>query len=105
MMKFPFLATVALVATTSVCFAQERHPDRLHSSVVEQFTYGWGPMPPLPRRLQNNCHFFNGTLVCSDNCGMDYQKYFCSPKATGCCHIGLGYCDGEGHLRCSPALF
>ena len=104
-MKFAFLATLMLAATTSLCFAQRRHDDRLHSPVVEQFTYRWVAMPPLPRRLQNHCGYHNGNLVCSDNCGMDYQKYFCSPKATGCCHVGLGYCDSAGHLRCSPALF
>ena len=104
-MKFSFLATVMFAAMTSMCFAQERHGGRLHSSDVEQFSYSWAAMPPLPRRLQNNCGYHNGNLVCSDNCGTDYQKYFCSPKATGCCHIGLGYCDGDGHLRCSPALF
>jgi len=104
-MKIPFLATAMLAATMSTGFAQERHADRLYSPVVEQFSYSWFAMPPLPRRLQHNCGYHNGNLVCSDNCGVDYQKYFCSPTAMGCCHIGLGYCDGAGHLRCSPALF
>ena len=104
-MKFPFLATVVLAATTSLCCTQEGHADRFHSAVVGQYTYSWIAMPPLPRRLQNNCRYHDGNLVCSDNCGMGYQKYFCSPKATGCCHIGLGYCDSAGRLGCSPALF
>ena len=37
--------------------------------------------------------------------GADYQIYYCPSTASGCCHIGLGYCDGAGRLRCSPALF
>jgi hypothetical protein len=104
-MKFMLAATLVLAATTSIGWAQERQANRPYSPVLEQFTYSWAAMPPLPRRLQNNCRYHNGNLVCSDNCGMDYQKYFCSPRSIGCCHIGRGYCDGEGHLRCSPALF
>jgi hypothetical protein len=73
--------------------------------VVEQFTYSWVAMPLLPRRYQNHCGFYRGHFICADHCGIDYQIYYCAPGAAGCCHIGRGYCDGGGNVRCLPALF
>jgi outer membrane immunogenic protein len=35
-------------------------------------------------------------------CGTDYQFYYCSRVSYGCCHIGDGYCDYRGFLRCRP---
>ena len=79
--------------------------DRQYSPAVEQFSYRWAAMPLLPRQLQNHCGYYKGHFVCADHCGADYQVYYCPNTASGCCHIGLGYCDGNGRLRCSPALF
>jgi hypothetical protein len=67
---------------------------------IPQFTYSWQTLPLLPRRLQNHCGFFRGQYVCADHCGPSYQVYFCSPVSIGCCHVGQGYCGGDGGLRC-----
>jgi hypothetical protein len=72
---------------------------------VAQFTYAWQTLPLLPRRFQNHCGFFRGHFYCADHCGADYQLYYCSPVAFGCCHVGHGYCGGEGSLRCTTSLF
>ena len=58
----------------------------------------------LPRRFRNHCAIdtFSGRPYCSDHCGLDYQFYLCSPASFGCCHIGSGYCDWNGLLRCHP---
>ena len=58
----------------------------------------------LPRRFRNHCAVdtFSGRPYCSDHCGLDYQFYLCSPASFGCCHIGSGYCDWNGLLRCHP---
>ena len=68
--------------------------------VVEQFSYTPIAMPPLPARHQNHCGYVNGHYVCADHCGHDYQVYFCPASASGCCHVGYGYCDAGGALRC-----
>jgi hypothetical protein len=67
---------------------------------IPQFTYSWQTLPLLPRRLQNHCGFFRGQYVCADHCGPSYQVYFCSPVSIGCCHVGQGYCGGDGGVRC-----
>ena len=72
---------------------------------VAQFTYALQPLPLLPRRFQNHCGFYRGHFYCADHCGADYQLYYCSPVAFGCCHIGHGYCGGDGSLRCTTSLF
>jgi hypothetical protein len=58
----------------------------------------------LPRRFRNHCRFdvTFGRFYCSDHCGSDYQIYYCSRGSFGCCHIGVGYCDSYGLLRCRP---
>ena len=52
----------------------------------------------------NHCAYdsFSGRAYCSDHCGFDYQFYYCSPLSYGCCHLGFGYCDWSGLLRCHP---
>ena len=79
--------------------------ERRFSPVVEQYSYSFVPLPLLPRRFQNHCGYYEGHFTCADHCGLDYQVYFCSKLSSGCCHIGHGYCDDVGHLRCMPALF
>jgi hypothetical protein len=72
---------------------------------VVQFTYALRPLPLLPRRFQNHCGFYRGHFYCADHCGADDQLYYCSPVAFGCCHIGHGYCSGDGSVRCTTSLF
>jgi len=92
------LVAMATLGTASEQQA-ERHP------AAGQFSYGRMAMPLLPRRHQNHCGFYNGHFICADHCGVEYQIYSCSRTATGCCHVGQGYCDSAGLLRCSPAWF
>jgi hypothetical protein len=95
-------ALLAAMATTGA--AADRRGE-LQYSPIAQFSYSWTAMPLLPRQLQNHCGYYNGHFICADHCGAEYQVYYCPNTASGCCHVGLGYCDGGGRLRCSPALF
>ncbi len=104
-MRHLVLVALLLATSASAGLGQERFNDRRYSPAVEQYTYGWAAMPLLPRRLQNHCGYYRGHFVCADHCGLDYQVYFCTRHASGCCHIGQGYCDDSGHLRCDPPLF
>jgi hypothetical protein len=92
-----------LVAMATTGTAADRRAEPQYSPAVPQ--YSWAAMPLLPRPLQNHCGYYNGHFICADHCGADYQVYYCPATASGCCHIGLGYCDGAGRLRCSPAWF
>lgn len=58
----------------------------------------------LPQRFRNHCTYerFTGRPFCSSHCGSDYQFFYCSQASLGCCHLGRGYCDWSGLLRCSP---
>lgn len=62
----------------------------------------WQTPEQLPPQFRNHCTFENFTHrpYCSNHCGIDYQFYFCSPASFGCCHLGHGYCDWNGILRC-----
>ncbi len=64
----------------------------------------WQEPQFLPPRFRNHCSFenFTGRPYCSDHCGSDYQFYYCSEASFGCCHLGRGYCDLNGLLRCHP---
>jgi hypothetical protein len=104
-MKTLVWGAALLAAMAATCAASEQWSERRQSGAMGQFTYSWVTMPLLPRRFQNHCGYRDGRFICADYCGVDYQIYYCSRTVTGCCHIGLGYCDGTGKLRCSPALF
>ena len=104
-MKTLMWGAALLAATAITCAASELRVERRHSPPIEQFTYSWVAMPLLPHRYQNQCGNHDGHYTCADHCGVDYQLYYCSRTATGCCRLGHGYCDGTGKLRCSPALF
>jgi hypothetical protein len=67
-----------------------------------QYTGSGEPLPLLPRRFQNHCGWKWGHFYCSNHCGAGYQFYYCGEAAFGCCHVGYGYCDWRGHLRCRP---
>jgi hypothetical protein len=62
-----------------------------------------GPLS-LPPGFRNHCvyHMFRGRYYCENHCGMHYQFFFCQPGSFGCCHVGHGYCDWDGMLRCAP---
>jgi hypothetical protein len=64
----------------------------------------WQYPPQLPPRFRNHCTFeyFTARPYCSYRCGIDYQFFYCSELTFGCCHLGRGYCDWNGILRCSP---
>ena len=98
-------AAALLAAMTATSVAADWRGEPRYASGIEQFTYSFAAMPLLPRRLQNHCTLFNGHFVCADHCGNDYQVFYCGRYTTGCCHIGRGYCDASGALRCLPALF
>ncbi len=104
-MKTVIWAAAPLAAMMTTCVAADRYSARPQSSGIAQFAYRWTAMPLLPRRYQNHCGIYEGHFVCADHCGVDYQVYYCSRTATGCCHVGEGYCDSTGKLRCGPMLF
>ena len=58
----------------------------------------------LPQRFRNHCSsdLFTGRQYCAGHCGSGYQFFYCSEGSFGCCHLGRGYCDFHGMLRCSP---
>jgi len=64
----------------------------------------WQYPQQLPARFRNHCRYeyFTARPYCSDHCGSDYQFYYCSEASFGCCHLGRGYCDWSGLLRCHP---
>jgi hypothetical protein len=93
------LVLLAVMATAGAAAEPQTSP------LVEQFSYSQVRMPPLPPRYQNHCDTVNGHYVCADRCGIDYQVYYCPNSSTGCCHIGFGYCDAGGKLRCAASSF
>jgi hypothetical protein len=95
-----FALACGLVAP-SLCAAASASGPLAVASVVEA---DWqGPLS-LPPRFRNHCvvDFFSGRPYCLNHCGIDYQFYYCTPRAFGCCRIGFGYCDWHGQLRCHP---
>ena len=96
----PFVVACGLLAP-SLCAAVPMTGPLPAPSAVEA---DWqGPLS-LPPRFRNHCviDFFSGRHYCSNHCGIDYQFYYCTPAAFGCCHIGRGYCGWDGGLRCAP---
>jgi hypothetical protein len=95
------VAVLACIAWTSVCSAGEP----IYSPGDELLLpAGWQEPQFLPRRFRNHCRFdvTHGRYYCSDHCGANYQFHYCSRMSFGCCHIGVGYCDWDGLLRCRP---
>jgi hypothetical protein len=99
------LAAVVTAGLATAGAAADRRVEPQVSPAVAQFSYSPLAVPLLPRRHRSHCGLYNGQYVCADHCGADYQVYSCTNGATGCCHVGLGYCDAAGRLRCGPALF
>jgi hypothetical protein len=106
-MKRLALVLISLAVMVSTCFGDEP-PAYSPIAVppgIPQFSLGWTPLPLLPRRFQNHCGYFDGHYVCANHCGPNYQIYYCSDWSFGCCHIGHGYCNDGGILRCAPHYF
>jgi len=71
---------------------------------MDLFHGDWQYPRQLPPAFRNHCSVdrFSGRAYCSDRCGADYQFYYCAPDSYACCHIGHGYCDWNGFVRCHP---
>lgn len=96
------LVTVGLVTPGG---AADLRTEPRATPLVAQLSSSPTAMPPLPVRHQNHCGFVGGRYVCADHCGRDYEVYYCPASASGCCHVGYGYCDAAGQLRCRAPWF
>jgi hypothetical protein len=94
-------AAVACIAWASIGVTGEANQWPAQGPVIR---IDWQYPQELPRRFRNHCSSENFTArpYCSDHCGIDYQFYYCSDESFGCCHLGHGYCDWSGVLRCHP---
>lgn len=105
------IAALTFVVSTIALFTGTLWPSAARAAELNASSIGapiiavdWqGPLS-LPPRFRNHCRYDinRGAWYCADHCGVDYQFYFCSPASFGCCHLGYGYCDWRGHLRCAP---
>src|SRR5262249_41630969 len=96
------LAALALTAWASCCRAGG---EPAYSPTGAGFLawFDWGREPDdLPSRSRTNCGIHTGRFYCAYRCGTTYQFYYCTRTSFGCCHIGDGYCDDRGLLRCRP---
>lgn len=93
------LAVLAVLGWSSFCQAGEP----AYTPVYGFLSWFDGRDPAdLPPRFRTNCSLHNGRVYCAYRCGSTYQFYYCSRVSFGCCHIGDGYCDYRGALRCRP---
>jgi len=101
MIKAPLLSILAILAGAVAASAGEAAKPAPASDLVR---IDWQVPEQLPPPFRNHCTVENFTArpYCSNHCGADYQFYYCSPASFGCCHLGHGYCDWNGVLRCHP---
>jgi hypothetical protein len=101
MVKIVAAALLAALTSTSVSQAVEM-ANLPRSGLL--ISVDWQTPEQLPPKFRNHCTAENFTdrPYCSNHCGIDYQFFYCSQASFGCCHLGHGYCDWDGHLRCSP---
>jgi hypothetical protein len=101
MAKIIAAALFAITASASVSRAVEMVNLPAPSPLIR---VDWQTPEQLPPKFRNHCtaENFTGRPYCSNHCGIDYQFFYCSSASFGCCHLGHGYCDWDGHLRCSP---
>ncbi len=101
MTKTLALALLTCVASAQICAAAVFETLSARSPVMR---VDWQYPQSLPTRFRNHCssEYFTGRQYCSNHCGSDYQFFYCSEDSFGCCHLGRGYCDINGVLRCSP---
>src|ERR1700719_4464329 len=99
MMKVFVLAVLAAAVSAAAAYA--RALDAAGGPVVR---VDWQAPEQLTPRFGNHCTAENFTSrpYCSGHCGIDHQFYYCSKASFGCCHLGHGYCDWNGVLRCHP---
>ncbi len=97
---------VAIALSTCLVWASAPRAGELNYSPLPAALFGadWQGPEQLPPRYRNHCSVdrLSGRVYCSDHCGADFQFYYCTPESFGCCHIGHGYCDWNGFLRCHP---
>ena len=100
-MKAFTLALLAYAVWTSSCYAGEFAVSPTGGSFIQ---VDWQDPALVPPRFRNHCSVdtFRGRPYCANHCGGSYEFYFCSQASFGCCHLGRGYCDWSGALRCSP---
>ena len=101
MMKALLLSVLAILVGAVAASAGEAARLVSASDLVR---IDWQVPEQLPPPFRNHCTVENFTArpYCSNHCGADYQFYYCSPASFGCCHLGHGYCDWNGVLRCHP---
>lgn len=99
MMKAPLVSILAILAGAAAASAGEAARLAPQGDLVR---IDWQVPEQLPPQFRNHCTVENFTArpYCSNHCGADYQFYYCSPASFGCCHLGHGYCDWNGVLRC-----
>src|SRR6516162_317109 len=97
--KILLFAVLTCIVWVSTCLAGERSYSPANGLLIR---VGWQESWFLPRRFRNHCSFdvTRARYYCSNHCGSDYEFYYCSKKSFGCCHIGVGYCERDGLLRC-----
>ena len=80
------------------------HEPRYTATAKPHVLVDWQDPQVLPRQFRNHCRLdpVSSRYYCSDHCGSDYQFYYCSRQAFGCCLAGRGYCDGDAQVRCAP---
>jgi len=102
MMKPLVFSILAILAGATAASAGETARPGLSGDLL--IRADWQAPAQLPPPFRNHCTFenFTGRPYCSNHCGADYQFYYCSPASFGCCHLGHGYCDWHGMLRCHP---
>jgi hypothetical protein len=99
--KTVVLALFTALASGSICLAAGPNSGPEAGPLVP---VDWQAPKQLPPHFRNHCtaENFSGRQYCSDHCGIDYQIFYCSQVSFGCCRLGHGYCDWDGHLRCAP---
>ncbi len=107
MMKAILLGSIGWVALAGVAQAGNLAalpPNGRAAESASVIRVDWQDPQRLPPQFRNHCSvdFWSGRPYCADHCGQGYQLYYCGPASFGCCHVGYGYCDWHGHLRCHP---
>jgi hypothetical protein len=104
MMKTLLLGAIGLAAFLDPANAGPAAAARVGAAAAPVIRVDWQDPALLPRRFRNHCVVepSSGRTYCENHCGRGYEFYFCSPASFGCCHVGYGYCDGYGELRCRP---
>jgi hypothetical protein len=104
MRKTILFAVLACILSAPAGAAGAAGPMRLAPADSPVVRVDWQTPEQLPPRFRDHCtaENFTGRPYCSGHCGIDYQFYYCTPAAFGCCRLGHGYCDWDGVLRCHP---